>query len=71
MLETYERKSVYFLLLFSVPLGSIQELPAKSCPEIKASKGKELTDSKHWIYSDENSDQAVQATCRGSWLPLV
>ena len=71
MLETYERKSVYCLLLFSVPLGSIQALPAKSCAEIKASDGKELADRKHWIYSDENSDQAVQATCRGSWLPLV
>ncbi|XP_067030135.1 uncharacterized protein [Acropora muricata] len=46
-----------------VPLGSIEELPGKSCVEIKASEGKAMTYGKHWIYSDENLDQAIQATC--------
>ena len=35
----------------AVPLGSIQELPAESCAEIKASEGSKVSvDSKHWIY---------------------
>ncbi|XP_015772776.1 PREDICTED: uncharacterized protein LOC107351016 isoform X2 [Acropora digitifera] len=46
-----------------VPLGSIPELPAKSCAEIKASEGKAMADSNHWIYS--NGDDAIHATCRG------
>ncbi|XP_044179863.1 venom prothrombin activator oscutarin-C non-catalytic subunit-like [Acropora millepora] len=46
-----------------VPLGSIKELPAKSCAEIKASEGKAMTSGTHWIYSDENLDQAIQTTC--------
>ena len=50
----------------AVPLGSIQELPAESCAEIKASEGSKVSvDSKHWIYLDENADQAIQATCQG------
>ena len=66
-----ESLCLFLLLFFSVPLGSIQELPAKLCAEIKASEGKEWRDSKHWIYSDKNADQAIQATCWGNWLPLV
>lgn len=57
---------VYFGNLFSaVPLGSIQELPAKSCAEIKASEGKEMAEGKRWIYSDENAEQSIQASCYG------
>ena len=60
---------IYFGYLFSaVPLGSIQELPAKSCAEIKASEGKEMAEGKRWIYSDENADQAIQASCHGTKL---
>ena len=51
----------------AVPLGSIQELPAESCAEIKASEGYKVADSKHWIYSDENGGQAIQATCQGQY----
>lgn len=55
-----------FCYLFSaVPLGSIQELPAKSCAEIKASEGKEMAEVKHWIYSDQNAEQPIQAFCQG------
>ncbi|XP_074634972.1 uncharacterized protein LOC141893461 isoform X1 [Acropora palmata] len=49
------------------PLGSIAELPGKSCTEIKASEGKAMTYGIHWIYSDENFDQAIQATCEDVW----
>ena len=58
---------VYFGYLFSsVSLGSIQELPAKSCAEIKASEGKEMAEGKRWIYSDESAEQAIQASCHGT-----
>ena len=57
---------IYFGCLFSaVPLGSIQELPARSCAEIKASEGKEFAEGKRWIYSGENPEQAIQAYCHG------
>ena len=56
----------------AVPLGSIQELPAESCSEIKASEGSKVSvDSKHWIYSDENAGQPIQATCQGQCYLLV
>ncbi|KAL9952817.1 hypothetical protein ACROYT_G040128 [Oculina patagonica] len=32
-----------------VPLGSIPELPAQSCQEIKASEGKDTISSKYWL----------------------
>ena len=57
----------YFYLLTyifkTVPLGSIPELPGKSCAEIKTSEGNAMVNSKHWIYSDENADQVILATC--------
>ncbi|XP_029206994.2 uncharacterized protein LOC114970682 [Acropora millepora] len=53
-----------------VPLGSIQELPAKSCAEIKASEGKEMAEGKRWIYSDENAEQAIQASCHDVWQQI-
>ena len=52
----------------TVPLGSTEELPGKSCAEIKASEGKAMTYGIHWLYSDENLDQAIQATCDGNSL---
>jgi len=51
-----------------VPLGSIEEIPAKSCAEIKASEGKAMRNGLQWIYSDENLDQAIRATCKGNSL---
>lgn len=45
-------KFTFGYLFSAVPLGSIQELPAaKSCAEIKASKGKEMAEVKHWTGS--------------------
>ena len=60
---------MYIFCFSVVPLGSIPELPAKSCAEIKASEGKEMADSKHWIYS--NGDDAIHATCRGKQFLYV
>ena len=33
------------------PLGSIQELPAESCEEIKASEGEDAISGNHWLMS--------------------
>lgn len=41
-----------------VPLGSIPELPAQSCHEIRASEGRETKGNKYWI------DQAGNGTAR-------
>ena len=35
--------------LSSVPLGSIPELPAKSCAEIKASEGEQAVNGHYWL----------------------
>ena len=35
--------------LFLVPLGSIPELPAQSCREIKASEGQHAVSGSYWI----------------------
>ena len=49
-----------------MPLGSIRELPAETCSEIKASEGNEMTNSEYWIYSGENAGQAIMARCEGA-----
>ena len=36
---------------FSVPLGSIPELPAETCKEIKASEGGKAVSGKYWFDS--------------------
>ena len=51
--------------LSSAPLGSIKELPAESCSEIKASEGSTMTEFEHWIYADEDANQTIQAICQG------
>ena len=47
-----------------VPLGSIKELPAKTCGEIEASEGNQIADKKYWIYSEESSE-VIEAHCKG------
>ena len=37
------------ILLFLVPLGSIPELPAQSCREIKVSEGHYAVSGSYWI----------------------
>ncbi|XP_068684933.1 uncharacterized protein [Montipora foliosa] len=66
-----DSKRFYMKRAFNrVPLGSIQELPAESCAEIKASEGNTVADSKHSIYSDENAGHVIQATCQGVWQKI-
>ena len=60
-----EKKLKRFLLYHKVPLGSIQELPAESCSEIKASEGNEMVNGDYWIYSDVNG-QTILARCEGT-----
>lgn len=38
-------------ICFPVPLGSIPELPAESCHEIKASEGENAVSGRYWFYS--------------------
>ena len=38
-----------WLFFFSVPLGSIPEMPAESCKEIKASEGGQTASGKYWF----------------------
>ena len=38
-------------MTLSVPLGSIPELPAKSCQEIKANEEGQVVSGKYWFYS--------------------
>ncbi|KAL9974468.1 hypothetical protein ACROYT_G011502 [Oculina patagonica] len=44
------------------PLGSIPELPAQSCKEIKASEGKDTISSKYWLDPTQNGT-AVLVYC--------
>ena len=39
----------FYFCLIQAPLGSIPELPAHSCQEIKASEGKDAISSKYWL----------------------
>ena len=52
-------------LNFSVPLGSIPELPAISCREIEASEGKYNISNKHWLDSSLTG-QAELVDCSDS-----
>ena len=47
---------------FPVPLGSIPELPAETCREIKASEGGQAVSGKYWFYSII-PEQIVLAPC--------
>ena len=39
----------YVIISIAAPLGSIRELPALSCHEIKASEGKDTISNKYWL----------------------
>ena len=61
-------KSISFtdfqLFYYAVPLGSIPELPAESCSEIKASEGNEMVNGDYWISSGRNG-QTTLTRCKG------
>ena len=62
--------SILLLLLLlnrTAPLGSIPELPAESCSEIKASEGNEMVNGDYWIYSDESGNKII-TRCEGMVL---
>ena len=46
-----EYTTVKLTTTLSVPLGSIPELPAKSCQEIKANEEGQVVSGKYWFYS--------------------
>ena len=50
---------------FSVPLGSIPELPAVSCQEIQASEGKYNISNKYWL-DTRSTGQAEMVDCSDS-----
>ena len=52
---------LHSFIFHAVTLGSIQELTAETCSEIKASEGSEMVTKEYWIYSDGNS-------VKPSWL---
>ena len=58
----------FFISYCTAPLGSIQELPAESCGEIKASEGNNMANSEYWIYSDGSAGQEILARCDGMTL---
>ena len=53
-----------FVFSDAVPLGSMKELPAETCGEIKGSEGNQMADGKYWIYSEENGE-VIKAYCKG------
>ncbi|XP_068734533.1 uncharacterized protein [Montipora capricornis] len=66
-----DRSRYYMKRAFNrAPLGSIKELPAESCSEIKASEGSTMTEFEHWIYADEDANQTIQAICQGVWQKI-
>ena len=51
------------LFLPLVPLGSIPELPAESCSEIKASEGVEARTTVYWLHDPKRSGNIIRAYC--------
>lgn len=62
----YGRKAVkeqcYLPFLFLVPLGSVPELPAESCAEIRASEGEDAVSGNYWFDSIKPGE-VVLARC--------
>ena len=71
-IELHDGVNFVLKFVFSdvVPLGSIKQLPAKTCGEIEASEGNQMADGKHWIYSEENSE-VIEAYCKGKLFNLI
>jgi len=58
---------MFFTFLFLVPLGSVSELPADSCVEIRASEGEDAVSSNYWFDSIKPGE-VVLAHCDMSKL---
>jgi len=57
----WNKEHYHFNLFFPVPLGSIPELQAESCQEIKASEGQAVS-GKYWL-STNKPEMPVLAYC--------
>ena len=68
LLELITKNVISFC--FPVPLGSIPELPAESCKEIKASEGRQAVSGKYW-FDSIIPEETVHAHCdmenEGQW----
>jgi len=72
---------ILFFSYFSIiqaPLGSIPELPAQSCREIKASEGKDTISSKYWLDPTASRtavlvycDMDLEGYCRSAFMSLL
>ena len=51
-----------WLFFFPVPLGSIPEMPAESCKEIKASEGGQTASGKYW-FDEYKTGKSVLVHC--------
>ena len=51
-----------FFFLFLVSLGSVPELPAESCAEIRASEGEDAVSGNYWFNSIKPGE-VVMAHC--------
>ena len=51
-----------FDFLFLVPLGSVPEMPAESCAEIRASEGEDAVSGNYWLDSIKPGE-VVLARC--------
>ena len=65
----YDRKRLKrtMLFFFLVPLGTVPELPAESCAEIRASEGEDAGSGNYWFDSIK-PDEILLARCDMSKL---
>ena len=57
---TKDRLKLFYLI--TVPLGSIPELPADSCKEIKSSEGGQAVSTNYWL-DPTRSENSILALC--------
>lgn len=58
-----DERRIYMTVPFNkVPLGSIPEVPATSCLEVKASEGEEAANGYYWL-DRHNTGEAIQIYC--------
>ena len=65
--SSFDERNLTYLMFsniftHSAPLGSIPELPARSCREIKASEGKATGSNKYWL-DPSSTGKAVLVYC--------
>ena len=65
MTEKRLKRAMSFV--FSVPLGSVPELPAESCTEIRASEGENAVSGNYW-FDVIKPGEVVRARCDMSKL---